>query len=313
MSHYLVQGETSREFALFRILAPVVAVLFAGLILCLSINPREEIGVALAIAVAICVPLVTEGIAMRIRRTRTWIVVDPDGFDVIRNRSSRHFLDGHVRAIAYSVHQELAQRTSGSVRECTLWVGDDGSDPETVRMTNWLAQAQSDPLAGFLRRLMDRLHADAETDLDNGESVEGEGWRIDRAELIFRRGKNDEVLPMSEFASSGTFDGALCVWRHGSDVPHVRFPLGERNVWLLDRILQSRIPTKRNEAPAVGSELGRVLFERGSGVGFAVFLLLIAAGLVVAAAVIRHLSHKEESPNWARIAFFLSPFVAIYA
>jgi hypothetical protein len=272
-ARYLVRGELSGWFLFGRILAALAIV--GGIVL---VGVREPVGGGIVIAAGAVLALTVEAMAFAIRRDRIWLEHDDAGFTLIDRLGPRDFQDDDVHAIAFASEPVFSNgNPAGFTRTCTLWVAQEGDEPEPIPMANRFKQNQTDPLAGFFNRILERLRGDFDAALAAGHALEGRDWALTKGELTIRRKGGDESLPLAEITAAESRDGKISIWRRGTDEPYVGFPFKDRNVWLLLELLRPRI---KNDAaqkqPAEG--LGRVLFQRGPGKGLLPLLYIVAAG-----------------------------------
>lgn len=250
---FLVNGEMSGWFYFGRALGPLT--ILAGVIL-LLVNPIVG---GLILAVGVLITIILEISAAMVRARRCWIEVNPSSFIVTDGRGTREIRDDEVHAIAYNSATNYSNGTpSGFTRESTLWVM---KEPQPIVLKNRFKQNQLDPLADFIQRLIDLLHDGFDAALTAGHAIDGDGWRLTQNELSFRRNNRDEILRLDEIAAIESREGKMGVWRKGQDEPLHGFPVNGRNVWLLRRLIQSRLKEdEANEPPKDG--LGRILFQR---------------------------------------------------
>jgi hypothetical protein len=221
-----------------------------------------------------------EGMAFAIRRDRVWLEEDDAGFTLTDRFGPRDFRDDEVHAIAFAVEPKFSNGApAGFTRSCTLWVAQEGDEPEPVAMANSFKQGQVDPLAKFFDRILERLRADFDAAISGGHALAGKDWSLTRNDLAIRRRGVDESVPLAEITAVESRDGKISVWRRGTDEAYVGFPIKDRNVWLLLELLRPRL--KSDAASSQPTEgLGRILFQRGPGKGLVPFLYIIAAGAV---------------------------------
>ena len=105
--------------------------------------------------------------------------------------------------------------------------------------------AEPDPLAGFLGRIADLLHARAVKAIDSGLTIEGEGWELSR--LGLQVGEAFEAVPFASIAKAEYHDGHLMIWTTGQVEPSVKIVEGTRNDAILHAILVERMPAPRPE------------------------------------------------------------------
>ncbi len=249
----LVRGELSGWVHVGRVIGGLVAI--AGVGLAVEVAPWGWVFAAAGLALWI----ILESVAWRARRIRTWLTLHPDGIEVEDRRGHRAIHDSQVSAVALETKKNFVNgEFSSTTRKFLLWAED---QPDPVLMENKIRAATTDPLAGLMERLQERLRKRMESDLAHGGTASGDGWHLSRTALTLGRPPNDQQLPLSEVTAIETFDSRMCVWRRGSDVAVAKLPLSGRNVHLLPALVQPFLmPTTEAGASAPG--LGRVLFER---------------------------------------------------
>src|SRR5207302_11129048 len=112
-----------------------------------------------------------------------------------------------------------------------------GEYPERVGCRYVVTAGQVDPLAALLDRVAQGLARRTAEGLDQGSSLRGKGWLLDRAGL--RRGKR--VYPLDEISWVGFFDRRVCIWRGNDERPALRIPLLSRNAGVLGLVLWQQI------------------------------------------------------------------------
>jgi hypothetical protein len=253
---YLVKGETGGWLIFGRVLGPLA--LLAGVAL-LAVDP---LAAGLTFAVGALVTIILEASALAVRAKRCWIEVGPSSFVVTDGRGARETRDDEVHAIAYSSNTNYSNGSpSGFTRDCTLWIT---REPQPIVMKNRFKKDQADPLAEFIQRLIDLLHDGFDAALTAGHAIEGDGWRLTQSELSFRRNGRDDSLRLDEIAAVESREGKMGVWRKGVDEPYAGFPVNGRNVWLLRRLIQSRLKEDSQANAPSQDGLGRILFQRKS-------------------------------------------------
>jgi len=267
---YLVRGETSGWFLFGRVLGPL-AMIGGGIVWAFE----PTVGIVI-FGVGVLLTLIFEISALVLRARRRWIEVRDDGFTVIDSRGERSYRDDEVHSIAYSVKNNYSNGTlSGYTRTCILWLL---NEPQPLDMENRFKQNQPDPLASFVDRLIDLLYDGFNAALEAGHAISGDGWRLAQQELFFRRAGREESLRLEEIAAVESREGKMGVWRKGMDEPYVQFPVNGRNVWLLRRLVMSRLIEDEQSTEPPKDGLGRVLFQRRPGMG-------VIAGLAIAGIV----------------------------
>jgi hypothetical protein len=270
---YLVRGELSTAFTVGRFLGPIA--ILVGIVVLLAAPPA---GIFI-IAVGVLLTVIFELSATMTRMKRCWIEVRESSFLVTDRAGTREVRDDEVQSIAYSSTTNFSNGSpSGFTRKCSLWLS---KEPRPIEMENRFKQGQVDPLGNFIGRLIDLLHDGFDAAITAGHAIEGDAWRLTQSELSFRLNNRDEVLRLDEIAAIESREGKMGVWRKGQDEPYVGFPVNGRNVWLLRRLMQSRLKEDdaANEPPKDG--LGRILFQRKSSIGTVVGVAVLGVILPI--------------------------------
>jgi hypothetical protein len=227
-------------------------------------------------------------LALAVRRARVArrrdLEIAPGRFALIDRRGRREFEDGEVVSVGFRPRSAPAGTVSTQRGRASLWV--DGRDgPDRLDLDWEYPEVGGDPMAGFLGRIADRLHARAVKAIDSGSTVDGQGWELSRSGL--QVGEAFEVIPFASIAQAEYHDGKLLIWRSGEVEPAVRVAEGSRNDAILHAILVERIPARAKspgllEPTAPG--LGRLLFERRpmltDRVGLWILTVILASSLV---------------------------------
>ena len=253
---YLVRGEMSGWFYAGRVLGPLT-LLFGVFMLLLE----PWIG-GFIFVLGLVLTVLFEASAFAIRSKRCWLEIGDGGFVVTDRRGTRQVRDDEVQAIAYSSAVNYSNgEPGGFTRKCTLWVH---QDPQPIVMENKFKKEQADPLGVFIDRLLDLLHDGFDAALTAGHAISGDDWRLSQNELFFRRNGREESLRLEEVTAVEARDGKMGVWRKGQDEPYTGFPVNGRNVWLLRRLVQSRLKDDEQSDQPPTNGLGRILFQRRS-------------------------------------------------
>ena len=103
------------------------------------------------------------------RRARTWLTLHEDGFEVEDRSGHRAYHDSQVSAAALETKKNLNNGVLASVtRQFTLWID---NSPEPIQMENRINVGATDPLAGLINRLMERLSERFRSSLAGGGTV----------------------------------------------------------------------------------------------------------------------------------------------
>jgi hypothetical protein len=243
---------------------------------------RFLIGAAVALLFALAVRQARQA-------RRRDLEIAPDGFAMIDRRGRREFEDGEVQALAFRSRSAAVGTVAVQRGRASLWV-DGREGPDRLELDWEYPDAEPDPLAQFLGRIADLLHARAVKAIDSGLTIEGEGWELSRQGL--QVGEAFEIMPFTSIAKAEYHDGYLMIWSTGQVEPSVKFVEGTKNDAILHAILIERIPAPRPEdrlADPSTEGLGRVLFERRPSLSDKIALwglCLLLAGLFTGVAIL---------------------------
>jgi hypothetical protein len=244
----------------------VVALIFSG-IGTLMWRERDLSAAFVVFGIAAAAALPALIMALWLRRQREWLEVTLTGFVLSRQGRRRVYSDSQLVGLAHHV----TCGPEGKVKHrLVLEVAAD--ETERIDCHYTVTNAQPDPLAGFVARLVNALAAKAERDLQNGSTFRGKGWSLDARGL--RKGR--ETHPLDQVSWAGFYDRHLCLWRGDEERPFLRLPEESRNVLPLGELLRQRVRRRPDhDTPSPGLPLGRLLLERRSagfyfGVGVAV-------------------------------------------
>jgi hypothetical protein len=224
--------------------------------------------------------------ALRIARTRFLIEITPDGFLVRDRLGEEAFLDEQVICASLTNQPNYFNGAlSSTTRTFDVWVENE-SGARQVKMINRLPVSASDPLASFMRRILDHLYERACAALEARQTFDGEGWSVCGNELVAGT-RRRTAIRFEELAAADVFDGHLCVWKHGQDEPVMRIPVNSANTEVLLRLLREKVaPSPESGGRPPGDRLGRILFERRPGRMTVALLWLLPGGGVVALAIL---------------------------
>ncbi|MDY3556980.1 hypothetical protein R5W24_006162 [Gemmata sp. JC717] len=199
--------------------------------------------------------------------------------------------------------------------------------PETVRLEQWVNGDAADPLGPALRAALAAVVGRDRAALERGETVTGEGWRLDRSRLSLETPAGERAIALTDVEAVERVDAAVCVWVRGEPEPVCKLPGARRGAARLEGLLldlrSDRLPATAPErdrdqlAPDGG--LGRVVFARDSifdavslwgRVALALVALLI--GLALTAHGLRSVLLKRDDSS-DRAALFAGPLLLVGA
>lgn len=194
------------------------------------------------------------------------------GFLYTTISGERAFVDDDVMCVSLTSTPNFFGGNATSVtRRFIMWV-ETGGMPESIICIAHLRLGQPDPLAGLISRLIRCLHTAAREAYDAGQRVEGDGWALERGELLLKSKAATTVTNIRELAAVEVVGDHIQVWRRGEEQPIGRIPSRTANAHLLLLMLQELIPEPQDEQDLPAGSLGRLLFERGPG-GHTLFAL----------------------------------------
>jgi hypothetical protein len=297
-----VRGVMSGWFHVWRAVCFLGA---AGFFALAWFNPSEPIPFIVFGAIAAGLFVWLEIWAVLLRSRRTFLEVLDDGFIVQDRRGQRSYRDSQVKAMAYWTKDLFNNgRAAGFKRDCKIWLANE-SDP--VVCDNSFKLGQTDPVAPFIKRLLELLSAGFSQALEHGLPLEGDGWKLTGTDLTYARG----TLPIDQISAVEDHDGKMGVWRKGEALPAAQFPVSGRNVWLLRNVLTPRL----KKDAAVSEGLGRVLFQRQGRLLWIILVLLVALGFVGGglSVVLTSVREQEIGGVMALIGLVIAFFGLVYA
>jgi len=114
-------------------------------------------------------------------------------------------------------------------------------------------------------------------------------------------------LPVDDLAAVDVFEGKICCWRRGQALPDVKLSPDEPNAMVLTTVLRAKLEelTKTRGEAAVVPGLGRILFERRSGLVGQVLAWLFGVGLLMPLVVVPiSEGGRLRGEDFALLAFF---------
>jgi hypothetical protein len=233
-----------------------------------------------------------------LRRQREWLEVTSAGFVLSGRIGRRVFTDAQVVGLS----QQSVIGPEGKLKR-RLVVEIAADEPEHIDCRYAVPSGQSDPLAGFVTRLVNAVADRADRELHDGGKLRGEGWTLDATCL--KRGR--ESHPLGRLSSVGFYDGHLCLWNDDDERPFLRLPDGSRNVQALCEVLSRRLRRRPDSGRTPqGLPLGRLLLERrswGLWLGVAVAALGAAAALLLVLSALPHPVFEKGPQLGVAVAF----------
>lgn len=230
-------------------------------------------------------------LAVVLRQRRRFLQPTDDGFIYTTAFGDRTFHDDDVMCVSLSSTENYFWGNLQSVtRRFIIWV-ETSALPERIVCISHLKSLTPDPLQAFVLRIIEGLHRAARDAYEHGERVEGDGWALERGQLLLKSSNSTAIIPIQDLAAVDIVDEQVNIWRMGQDLPVGRIPVRTANAHLLILMLNELIPERTNETEAnlQTGQLGRVIFERRLGsksvdiLGWLVVSLLI---LLTLAAVV---------------------------
>lgn len=254
--------------------------------LCLGMKSAEAAAVVFLVIAVLC-GLVGAVRGFYIARGRRWLTPLDGGFLLEDRRGEFEFADDDVTDLGTWAKTRFKNGTPrATARKChlTLRAGDAAA---ALDFEYEFPLSGADPLGGFLDRNLARLTDRAVAAQTAGTPLDGDGWTLDRAELVHGSGPKEVTVRVHEVAAAEVVGGKVCVWRNGEAEPIILIPAASPNALvllrLLDRELTARPPRADEEAPG----LGRIIFQRDHSTSKAAMVVVsalaaagVAAGLV---------------------------------
>ena len=264
----LVRGESSPWLIPLRVIAPLAGL--GGLIAAGLGAPA--IGYAIFGAAAF-LSASLEIYAWNLRLQQTWVLAQDDGFEVTDRRGKRTIRDEQLAAVSFESERKLNNgEVSGNKRTFRVWV-DHESEP--IVMENTIKIGLDDPLYDLINRLIGSFAARSGAQLEQGGSVAGDFWRLDKTYFFHGPPAQQEQVPIATITAVEPFEGSMCLWKQGRDDAFARVPLKSRNAFLLPMLIGPRMtsPEERPEETST-TGLGRILFEKKPSPGWSPFCAL---------------------------------------
>ena len=270
----LVRPGTTGWIVLARLIGPVLV--FIG-IMC-QVN---QLPIAMPLIVAgIGFAVVVEIYAFVKNGRRRWVEDVGAGIKVIDSNGVRQYSDEQVSALSLYEIQKHSEGTLKSVkRHFIVWVD---SEPSPIEMENVIPVGHGDPLGELINRILEKYRQRCDADLQQGREIVGDGWALSNSMLTIGRQPAANMIPIDQISAVDIFDNKLCIWKHGDEQATARFELNTRNVHLLHLLLAARIKDTGEAHSLPGEHLGRILFERKTGMAAMVLAwLFVPVALLV--------------------------------
>jgi len=250
---------------------------------------------------------------------RRYLIPTPHGFVYTTITGERSFVDDDVMCVSLTSRDNYFGGNRSSItRRFIMWI-ETGGIPESIDCVSHLRPGQSDPLSDLIVRVIRGLHDAARKAYAEGDRVEGDGWFLDRGQLILKSRQSHSVTNISDLAAADVVGNQIHIWRHGDERPFGRIPTRTANAHLLLLMLEELMPRPNTEAELAPGSLGRLLFERGPGghalfaIGWLISLLLGLGSILIFArgARIRFGRRRVRARVFSIFAGATSLFVAV--
>lgn len=206
-------------------------------------------------------------LAVILRQRRRFLLPTDDGFIYTTAVSERSYSDDDVMCVSLSQQQNYFWGNLQTVtRRFIIWVETPGI-PERIVCLSQLKPGMPDPLAPFVARIIGELHSAATEAYQQGERVAGDGWALERGQLVLTVKRSTSVIPIVELSAIEIVDDHVNIWRKGNDLPIGRIPEKTANAHLLVLMLKDLMNEHNSETEAAlpPGHLGRMIFERRPG------------------------------------------------
>lgn len=206
-------------------------------------------------------------LAVVLRQRRRLLIPTEDGFIYITSQGERTFHDDDVMCVSlFSQENYFWGNLQTVTRRFIIWV-ETSALPERIVCVSHLKVPYPDPLQGFMNRVIDGLHRAAREAYQQGERVEGDGWALERGQLLLKSVRSTAVISIQDLSAVDIVDDQVNIWRLGQELPIGRVPVRTANSHLLLLMLKELLPEHlaESEAQLQTGQLGRVLFERRLG------------------------------------------------
>lgn len=287
----LVRPPRKEGFVSSLVLGVLLLVLAVFLVL-VPKPPMREVGLATAVGALFFMVLGTVWGTTEYRK-RCWVSLTPTGFIHRGPKGERKFTDTQFISITLRFDRHFnSGLLTGRTRHLALWIATEDDQPEKLTLTTYIKTEADDPLQPLIERVVARLLDRARQEWQQGLSVLGEGWLLEKQQLSMNPRKGQPIdINVPQLTAVDVVDDHVCIWIEGRDEVAAKLPVKTANAHILLLLLQEHLAKseRKDEEPQDG-RLGRILFERrgsrfssiglwiiGGLLGLVAFLLLIAA------------------------------------
>ncbi len=251
-------------------------------------------------------------LAVVLRQRRRYIQPTPDGFIYTTPQTERTYIDDDVMCVSLSQQQNYFWGNLQTVtRRFIIWV-ETASIPERIVCISHLKPGMPDPLEAFVVRIINELHTAAQHAYQQGDRVEGDGWALERGQLLLKSAKSTSVIAIKDLSAVEIVDDHVNIWRRGNDLPIGRIPEQTANAHLLVLLLKDLMAGQvaENEANLPAGHLGRMIFERRPGsrtsviLGWSLVSLLTFVTLVLIVAALIDPRPRRRNRNTSAAVVF---------
>lgn len=228
---------------------------------------RVDLPTQMMLAAGIGLAIFAIMIAVVFYHKRRFLCPVDDGFIYITSQGERKFHDDDVMCVSlYSQEHYFWGNLQTVTRRFIIWV-ETSAAPERIVCDSNLKPSAADPLQRFVVRIINGLHQAARYTYHKGERVAGDGWALERGQLVLSSGRSTGVYAIEDLAAVDIVDEQINVWRRGQDFPIGRISVRTANAHLLLLMLNELLTERaeEGEANSRNGHLGRVIFERRLG------------------------------------------------
>jgi hypothetical protein len=225
-------------------------------------------------------------VALWFRRSRLqWVRVNPDGFTLIDSAAETEFEDLQVESYALDLQRNEARGlVRSTTRRLTLWLDETTHHVRSkpLQFCTTCQPDEVDPLHVLIVRLHTQVLEQARDQLSDGQAFSGNGWRLERGDLVFSSGATPLECPLEDIAMVGVVDRELRIWRTGRDQAWAGVKLSGRNAYVLQTLLAEQLEHRPADEKSLSDSahdsdsLGRIIFERTGLRSARVILSLLA-------------------------------------
>lgn len=251
-------------------------------------------------------------LAVVLRQRRRFIQPTADGFIYTTAHTERTYLDDDVMCVSLSQQQNYFWGNLQTVtRRFIIWV-ETATVPERIVCLSHLKPGMPDPLEPFVVRIINELHSAAQHAYQQGDRVEGDGWALERGQLLLKSAKSTSVVAITDLSAVEIVDDHVNIWRRGNDLPIGRIPEKTANAHLLVLLLKDLMSEHNveSEANLPAGHLGRMIFERRPGsrtsiiLGWSLVCLLSFLTLVMITAALMDPRPRRQRRNTSAAVVF---------